>query len=79
MTKNDIKKILYKQNPKAKLNYIRKGIAYYDTFITTEKTEDKLPESFKVVFEIPVIDMGDADFFQEMDSKYLNRWITINE
>jgi len=32
-----------------------------------------------VVFEIPVIDMGDADFFQEMDSKYLNRWITINE
>ena len=28
-----------------------------------------------VFFEIPVDDMGDADFKSEMDAKLLNRWI----
>ena len=79
MTKNEIKKILYKQNPKAKFSYIRKGIVYYNTIISTENTEEKLSESYQISFEIPVIDMGDADFFQEMDGKYLIRWISNNE
>ena len=79
ITKNEIKKILYKQNPKAKFSYIRKGIVYYNTIISTENTEEKLSESYQISFEIPVIDMGDADFFQEMDGKYLIRWISNNE
>lgn len=79
MTKNEIKKSLYKQNPKVNFDYIRKGIAYYKTFITTEKTEEKISESLQVFFEIPIIDMGDADFFQEMEGKYLIRWISNNE
>ena len=75
MEKNEIKKLLYKQNPKANLDYIRKGIAYYWTVISTEKTEEKLSESRQVFFEIPINDMGDADFLSQMDSKHLNRWI----
>jgi len=66
MEKNEIKKALYKQNPKAIFDYIRKGIVYYWTV---------LEDDTKVNFEIPINDMGDADFFSHMDSKHLNRWI----
>ena len=69
MEKNEIKKALYKQNPIAKLSMIRKGVAYYATIITNE---EKLIE---ICFEIPINDMGDADFLYEMESKFLNRWI----
>jgi hypothetical protein len=34
-----------------------------------------LEDDTKVNFEIPINDMGDADFFSQMDSKHLNRWI----
>lgn len=66
MEKNEIKKALYKQNPKAVLDYIRKGNAYYFTV---------LEDGTKINFEVPVNDMGDADFLAHMDSKLLNRWI----
>lgn len=72
MEKNEIKKLIYKQNPIAKFSYIRKGIAYYKT---TLKTEDKIYEMFNIDFEIPVSDMGEADFRNEMESKFLNRWV----
>jgi hypothetical protein len=75
MELTEIKKILYKQNPKAKLQMIRKNVAYYETFISTGFISSG---SYKVSFEIPVNDMGDADFMYEMDSKYLNRWIVNN-
>ena len=32
-------------------------------------------EPFYIKFEIPVIDMGEADFESEMEAKLLNRWI----
>jgi hypothetical protein len=70
MEKNEIKKALYKQNPKAQFDYIRKGNAYYNTVV-----EDADSGSVFVKFEIPVDDMGDADFFAEMESKLLQRWI----
>lgn len=66
MEKNEVKKALYKQNPKATFNFIRKGVAYYTTEIN---------ETFQIFFEIPVIDMGDADFESTMDAKLLIRWI----
>ena len=66
MEKNEVKKKLYKQNPKATFNFIRKGVAYYTTEIN---------ETFQIFFEIPVIDMGDADFESTMDAKLLIRWI----
>ncbi len=65
MTLTETKKLLYKENPKAQFDYIRQGKAYYHSD-TTEGI---------VNFEIPVSDMGSADFFPEMESKFLNRWI----
>lgn len=67
MELNEIKKALYKENPHATLKHIRKGTAYYSSHV---------PSLDKVIqFEIPVEDMGDADFLAHMDSKLLIRWI----
>ena len=67
MEKNDIKKALYKENPQAVLKHIRKGVVYYSAHIaSTEQV---------VQFEVPVDDMGDADFLSNMDGKLLIRWI----
>jgi hypothetical protein len=69
MELNDIKKALYKENPNAVLKHIRRGVVYYSAHI---------PSTDQVVqFEVPVNDMGDADFLSHMDSKLLIRWITI--
>jgi hypothetical protein len=69
MNKNDIKKELYKNNPVATLAFLRKGTAHY---------KSNLGES-TIAFSVPVADMGDADFFPEMDSKLLIRWISLSE
>lgn len=66
MTTTEIKKALYRQKPEARLLMIRLGVAYYET---------GLEDGTVVYFEIPVSDMGDADFFPVMDAKLLNRWI----
>lgn len=65
MTKTEVKKMLYKEKPTAVLSYIRKGVAYYLT-IDVQET---------VRFEVPVDDMGDADFLPQMPAQQLNRWI----
>ena len=66
MEKNEIKKELYKQKPTAEFQYIRKGNAYYRKIINEEI----------VIFEIPISDMGDADFGINMEAKLLQRWIS---
>lgn len=71
MEKNEIKKALYKQNPKAVFKLIRKEVAYYSTIIESENYEP-----VEIRFEVPVSDMGDADFEYLMDSKYMIRWIS---
>lgn len=68
MTETEIKKALYKQKPEAKLMFIRGGVAYYETIIN---------ENYIVNFEVPVDDMGDADYFPSMDAKLLARYIKI--
>lgn len=78
MTENEIKKWLYKQNPVARLTYIRKGAAYYQALIETEITPIGVAGEW-VNFKIPVTDMGDADFLSTMDSKHLIRWILKEE
>ena len=70
MEKNEIKKALYKQNPKAEFKFIRKGVSYYSAIIESES------EPVEIRFEVPVSDMGDADFEYLMNSKYLIRWIS---
>ena len=72
MEKNEIKKALYKQKPMAQFTMIRKEVAYYQTTIVNDDES-----STRINFEIPVGDMGDADYYQEMDAKLLNRYIVI--
>jgi hypothetical protein len=67
MEKNEIKKALYKENPQAVLKHIRKGVVYYSAHIAST---DQV-----IQFEVPVDDMGDADFLSNMDGKLLIRWI----
>jgi hypothetical protein len=68
----DIKKYLLKQKPIAKFDFIRKGNAYYSVKTTTGSGD--LPTG-KITFEIPVEDMGEADFTRNMEGNLLMRWI----
>ncbi len=65
MNLTEIKKELYKQKPQANFRYVRKGHAYYYAYL----------DECRVDFEIPVSDMGDADFTSTMDAKMLIRWL----
>ena len=65
MEKNEIKKLLYIHKPIAKIMYIRKGHVYYKSIVN----------DIEIMFDVPIEDMGDADFYPEMDGKLLNRWI----
>jgi hypothetical protein len=67
MTETEIKKILLKEKPEARFSYIRKGNALYyaDT------------KSQRIYFNIPVDDMGDADFGAVMPGQSLIRWIYL--
>lgn len=77
MTSNDIKKLVYKQKPEAKLDYIRKGTAYYSAVIKVGDSNHPIrPADTKTIqFEVPGNDMGDADFTSDMDAKLLLRWL----
>ncbi len=66
---NEIKKALYKEKPQATLRTIKSGIAYYQTWF--EGSQDSIK------FEIPIIDMGDVNFFPDMPAHLLIRWIVI--
>lgn len=64
MTENEIKKALYKEKPDAIFVSIHDGIATYYADLKE-----------RVFFKIPVDDMGDAVFHNEMESQLLIRWI----
>ena len=74
VNKTEIKKLLYKQKPEANLLFIRNGIAYYDGVVKVQS--EPHVEYKSVFFNIPISDMGDADFFPTMDAKLLIRWLT---
>ena len=65
MEKIEIKKLLYKENPVAKLLYIRNNHAYYKA----------VHNDIHIEFEIPIDDLKGGDFELEMESKFLNRWL----
>jgi hypothetical protein len=68
MEKNGIKKALYKQKPIAKLLKMGKSF-HYDTIVKI----DEKPVVIK--FEVPMSDMGDATFGEEIKGQLLIRWI----
>lgn len=65
MTNTEIKKATYKEKPQADFKWIRNGLACYCADL----------ENYRVQYEIPVSDMGTAEFGRTMDAKLLNRWI----
>ena len=67
MEKNEIKKALYRQKPQAEIKFIRQGVAYYYADLEEERVQ----------FEVPVNDMGDADFERTMEAKLLIRWLVV--
>lgn len=73
MTKEEIKKELYKQAPMAYFFLAKKGRLLYSADI---KTEDSMEN---IVFEIPFSDMGDGEFLNSMEAKYLIRYLIINQ
>lgn len=77
MNLTEIKKELYKQKPTAQLLYLRKGVAYYDAKIKI--AEEPIIQYKTIFFEVPVSDMGDADFTPTMSANLLNRWISEND
>lgn len=75
-TSTEIKKFTYKQKPKATFQRIRMGMAYYTFSIFIEgqgSTSDG-----RIIYEciVPVSDMGEADFYSEMEAKHLLRWLS---
>jgi hypothetical protein len=69
MTNTEIKKALYKQKPTAKRTTIKEDVFFYETTIMNTDV------SVTIKFEVPVTDMGDAEFIEEMEAKHLIRWI----
>jgi len=63
--KTEIKKMVYRIKPSANLTIIRLGVVYYETTLEGET----------INFEIPIHDMGSADFTPTMEAKYLLRWL----
>lgn len=72
MTLEDIKKALYKENPKAKLLYIDKEFVAYASEKIAIDTEEKI---HTILFRVPLTDIGDAKFYSEMEAKHLIRYM----
>lgn len=83
MTITEIKKYLLKQKPTASFMYIRNQNAYYRASIGIGAVADEIlgvyELSSEIIFEIPVNDMGSADFNPTMPAQSLNRWILNTE
>ncbi len=70
----EIKKRLYKEKPEARFSHIKMGTAYY--YCTLRNFDDKIPTNETLIFEIPVSDMGDAQFESRMEAQLLIRWLS---
>jgi len=62
----EIKKRLYKEKPEARFSHIKMGTAYYYCDLGDEN----------LIFQIPVSDMGDAQFESRMQAQLLIRWLS---
>lgn len=71
MTKNEIKKLLYKQKPSARLIHVSKSGLKYETELEIEG-DIKL---YFVQFLIPLDDINDATFKVHEQAQLLIRWI----
>lgn len=75
MTKDQIKKALYREKPEAKLLYIKKNGIHYRTFINVMVSENITEETASVFFKVPLEDLGDAEWLASMPSQLLLRYL----
>lgn len=68
MELNEIKKMLYKQKPLAKIEFVKDGKIHYRADIAGRVV---------VLFEVPISDIGDATFHYGMDAQLLIRYISF--
>ena len=68
MTKDEIKKALYKQKPLADMLMVYKNEAIYET---------SLEDGTVLFFEVPVNDMGETRFLSKMEAHLLIRWLNV--
>lgn len=64
--KNEIKKALYREKPQATLSKIVDDIYYY---------EAKLNNGDNICFAVPISDMGDKLFDNNISAQLLIRWL----
>ena len=65
---NEVKKKLYKEKPLAIFTSVAKdGIVY----------ESRLEDGTKIMFRIPLNDLGESRFHPHMDAKLLARYIIV--
>ena len=69
MEKNEIKKLLYKQNTEARLYRVNKSGIMYKALLDIDEGFERL------TFIIPLEDMGDATFEEIEKAKLLIRWL----
>lgn len=74
---NDIKKLLYKQNPKATIQTVNKTGILYETQVSGVFGESI--GNSTIHFKVPLDDLGDANFDAVMDAKLLIRYIVAGE
>lgn len=78
MTINEVKKALYRQNPIAKKTAID---GYYYHYLTHLKHPEAISTAVSakglvpIRFEVPIQDMGATVFGEEVEAKYLIRWM----
>jgi hypothetical protein len=81
MEKNEIKKALYRQKPIAVKTGEKFGKEFgkvesflYETTIVNPSVTDDVP-TVKLKFEVPINDMGDATFKEEIKAQLLIRYL----
>jgi hypothetical protein len=80
MELNEIKKLLYKQNPKAQFVNARKDGLLYEAFIFEEHNDiwadyEEKREVEIVSFLIPLNEIGEVIWKSEMEAKFLIRYL----
>lgn len=70
----DIKKALYRENPKAELQDVRKdGIVYKATVYVSKGVVNG--RAVDALFTIPLQEVGEVIWERQMDAKLLIRWL----
>lgn len=79
MELNEIKKLLYREKPKARFERVDKDGVHYSLGLVFEHIEvPELKRAIPVFFLVPLSDIGDAQFLYEIPAQLLIRYIVTD-